>query len=132
RSFRSISSRGRLPCASRSKRAWMCTTSPDRGNRRSRRFSTPAETTSCTRNAHAAREIRLAPCLSQARRGGLLGRARLQVVRDQMVAQQPERVGGSIGATQQSQILFGDGAPLGKWFEIEDLVPVLAAIEQHV
>ena len=51
------------------------------------------------------------------------------MVRDQMIAQVLERVGGRVGVMKQLEILFGNGAPLGHRLEIQHLIPVLAAVQ---
>src|SRR5204862_434435 len=65
-------------------------------------------------------------------RGGFMRRPRLEVVRDEVRAQLLERIARRVGVVQQLQILVRDRAPLGHRVEVQYVVPVVAAIEDHV
>src|SRR5436189_2398678 len=53
------------------------------------------------------------------------------MMRDEMVLQLLERVLRRVGVLQQAEIGLGNRAPLRHGLEIEDLVPVLAAVQDH-
>ena len=55
----------------------------------------------------------------------------LEMVRDEVRAEAVERVGGRVGVVHQLKILFRDGSPFGHRLEVENAIPVLAAVEDH-